>query len=200
MKKLVLTFVLATAVMFGGAHESSAATSTHNVQKGDTLYKISRMHNVSVNDIMSWNGLTSTLIFPNQKFKVTNTGSATTAKKPAATATTATKTTKQPSRSNNATVKKEFIANASAYTASCIGCSGITRTGINLLKNPSMKVIAVDPSVIPLGSKVYVEGYGYAVAGDTGGAIKGNRIDLFMASHSDAVQFGRKSVRVKVLN
>ena len=44
-----------------------------------------------------------------------------------------------------------------------------------------MKVIAVDPSVIPLGTKVWVEGYGYAVAGDTGGAIKGNKIDVIHA-------------------
>ena len=50
----------------------------------------------------------------------------------------------------------------------------LQRTGINLRANPNLKVIAVDPSVIPLGSKVWVEGYGYAVAGDTGGAIKGN--------------------------
>ena len=62
---------------------------------------------------------------------------------------------------------------ATAYTAYCNGCSGITTTGINLRANPNLKVIAVDPSVIPLGSKVWVEGYGYAVAGDTGGAIKG---------------------------
>lgn len=55
-----------------------------------------------------------------------------------------------------------------------------------LLKNPHLKVIAVDPKVIPLGSDVWVEGYGYAVAGDTGGAIKGNIIDLFMPNIDDA--------------
>ena len=188
-----MTFMLATALMVTGAHESSAAASTHKVQKGDTLYKISRIHNVSVNNIMKWNGLSSTVIYPNQNLKVVSTGSATAAKKPVAKPST-------PSRNDNATVSKEFIANSSAYTASCRGCSGITKTGINLKKNPSMKVIAVDPTVIPLGSKVYVEGYGYAVAGDIGGAIKGNRIDVFMASHSQAMKWGRKNVRVKVLN
>ena len=45
-----------------------------------------------------------------------------------------------------------------------------------------MKMIAVDPKVIPLGSKVWVEGYGEAIAGDTGGAIKGNRIDILLGS------------------
>ncbi|ALS80170.1 ubiquitin-like domain-containing protein [Planococcus kocurii] len=95
---------------------------------------------------------------------------------------------------------KEFYVSATAYTASCTGCSGITATGINLKTNPGLKVIAVDPSVIPLGSKVWVEGYGNAIAGDTGGAIKGNKIDLFMANKSDALSFGRKQVKVRILN
>lgn len=87
---------------------------------------------------------------------------------------------------------------ATAYTAYCEGCSGITATGIDLRSNPNQKVIAVDPRIIPLGSKVYVEGYGMAVAGDTGGAIKGNRIDIYMPSHSNAIDFGRKSIEIKV--
>ncbi|MGX7594186.1 ubiquitin-like domain-containing protein [Planococcus plakortidis] len=95
---------------------------------------------------------------------------------------------------------KEFYVSATAYTASCTGCSGITATGINLKANPGLKVIAVDPRVIPLGSKVWVEGYGNAIAGDTGGAIKGNKIDLFMPNRSDAIAFGRKQVKVKILN
>ncbi|TQR18209.1 G5 and 3D domain-containing protein [Psychrobacillus vulpis] len=94
----------------------------------------------------------------------------------------------------------EFYVTATAYTAQCNGCTGVTATGINLKSNPDVKVVAVDPSVIPLGSKVWVEGYGYAVAGDTGGAIKGNKIDLFMPSKSKAYNFGRKKVRIKVLN
>ncbi|ARK21805.1 hypothetical protein CSV69_11190 [Sporosarcina sp. P26b] len=95
---------------------------------------------------------------------------------------------------------KEFYANASAYTAYCNGCSGITATGVNLRANPGMKLIAVDPRVIPLGSKVWVEGYGYAIAGDTGGAIKGNRIDLHMPTKEAAYAFGRRQVKIKVIN
>ncbi|MBP1916867.1 G5 and 3D domain-containing protein [Lederbergia galactosidilytica] len=116
--------------------------------------------------------------------------------------------------SNQATTKKssakespaapqggnEITMSATAYTASCNGCSGVTATGINLKSNPNAKVVAVDPSVIPLGSKVWVEGYGYAVAGDTGGAIKGNRIDLFVSSKDQAYRFGRKNVKVRILN
>ncbi|MDM5225602.1 LysM peptidoglycan-binding domain-containing protein [Cytobacillus sp. NJ13] len=89
---------------------------------------------------------------------------------------------------------------ATAYTANCEGCSGITATGINLKENPDQKVISVDPNVIPLGSKVHVEGYGNAVAGDTGGAIKGNKIDIFMPSQEDAINFGRKTVKVTILD
>ncbi len=95
---------------------------------------------------------------------------------------------------------KEFYVTATAYTAYCTGCSGITATGIDLRSNPGLKVIAVDPRVVPLGSKVWVEGYGYAIAGDTGGAIKGMKIDLFMASRDNALAFGRKQVKIKVLN
>ncbi|HET7578791.1 MAG TPA: peptidoglycan-binding protein [Bacillales bacterium] len=95
---------------------------------------------------------------------------------------------------------KTLYVESTAYTAHCSGCSGVTATGINLLKNPDSKVIAVDPSVIPLGSKVWVQGYGYAVAGDTGGAIDGKRIDVFMPSQSKAMNWGRKTVKVKVFN
>lgn len=95
---------------------------------------------------------------------------------------------------------KTLYMHATAYTASCSGCSGITATGINLKENPDKKVVAVDPSVIPLGSRVWVEGYGYAVAGDTGGAINGNRIDLFMSSKSKALSFGSRNVKVKILD
>ena len=60
--------------------------------------------------------------------------------------------------------------------------------------------VAVDPSVIPLGTKLYIEGYGYAVASDVGGAIKGNRIDVHFDTREEALQFGRRSVQVHILN
>ena len=61
-------------------------------------------------------------------------------------------------------------------------------------------VVAVDPRVIRLGSRLFVEGYGYALAGDTGGAIKGRRIDLGSTSRSEAMQVGRRHVTVWVLH
>ncbi|WP_368504142.1 peptidoglycan-binding protein [Alkalihalophilus sp. As8PL] len=101
-----------------------------------------------------------------------------------------------PTSSDQATFEME----ATAYTAYCEGCSGVTATGIDLRENPNQKVVAVDPSVIPLGSRVHVEGYGEAIAGDTGGAIQGNKVDLFMPSQDDAINFGRQTVTVTVLD
>jgi len=61
-------------------------------------------------------------------------------------------------------------------------------------------VVAVDPRLIPLGSKLYIEGYGYALAGDTGGAIKGHRIDLGHTTFREASSVGRRAVTVWVLS
>ncbi len=114
--------------------------------------------------------------------------------------------TKQPNktaaaaRSSAPSSGKTLYMASTAYTANCSGCSGITATGINLKKNPNTKVIAVDPNVIPLGTKVYVDGYGYAIAGDTGGAIRGKKIDVFFPSKSKANAWGSRTVKVKILN
>jgi len=60
-------------------------------------------------------------------------------------------------------------------------------------------IVAVDPTVIPLGTRLYVEGYGFALAADTGSAIRGYKIDLFMEYIGDARQFGRRDVTVFIL-
>lgn len=84
---------------------------------------------------------------------------------------------------------------ATAYTGGCYGCSGVTASGTRA----GFGVIAVDPHIIPLGSKLFVPGYGRAVAGDTGASIVGHRIDLGMNTQRAALQFGRRSVTVYVL-
>lgn len=104
------------------------------------------------------------------------------------------------SRSNDSGGGKEIYVSSTAYTANCNGCSGKTATGINLRANPNAKVIAVDPRIIPLGTKVYVEGYGYAVAADTGSSIKGNKIDVFFSTKEEAYRWGRKTVKIRILN
>ncbi|MCM3719890.1 G5 and 3D domain-containing protein [Fictibacillus phosphorivorans] len=104
------------------------------------------------------------------------------------------------SKATSETGGRELTVTSTAYTANCSGCSGITASGYNLKANPNAKVIAVDPNVIPLGSKVYVEGYGYAIASDTGGAIKGNKIDVFFSSQSKAEAWGRKTIKIRIIN
>ncbi|MGH0598984.1 3D domain-containing protein [Bacillus mycoides] len=101
---------------------------------------------------------------------------------------------------------KEFYVTATAYTADPSengykpGETVKSKLGHNLTANPNMKLIAVDPAVIPLGSTVYVENYGTAIAGDTGSAIKGHIIDLLMPDSATANNWGRRSVKVTILN
>ena len=64
---------------------------------------------------------------------------------------------------------------------------------------PSRGTVATDPRVIPLGTKLYIEGYGEAVAADTGGDIKGNRVDLYMNTEDECWDFGRQNVEVMVI-
>lgn len=192
MKKHIVTLIFTVVLLIGGTTESFAASSTYKVQKGDTLYKIAATHKVTVNELKKWNNMKSNVIHPNQNLKIEKSNAA--AKK-----TAEKKVAKTPSRSADDNVVKEITVSASAYTANCNGCSGITSTGINLKRNPDAKVIAVDPKVIPLGTKVYVEGYGYAIAGDIGSAIKGNKIDLFFPTKAEAYKWGRKDVKIKIL-
>jgi 3D (Asp-Asp-Asp) domain-containing protein len=81
---------------------------------------------------------------------------------------------------------------ATAYTANCAGCGGMTAIG----RRAGHGIVAVDPRVIPLGTRLYIPGYGIAVAGDTGGAIVGHRIDLGFDSVRGALLFGRRDVTV----
>lgn len=98
------------------------------------------------------------------------------------------------------TYKRALEVTATAYTGA--ECSGNTATG----KKPRVGYVAVDPRVIRLGTKLYIESldgsyvYGYAEAQDTGGAIKGKKIDIYLPSIPDCRQFGRKKMRVYVLS
>ncbi|ENZ5395456.1 resuscitation-promoting factor [Listeria monocytogenes] len=104
-------------------------------------------------------------------------------------------TTSSSSSSSTPSGGKTYRMESTAYSG-----GGTTAYGINLSANPGLKVIAVDPRIIPLGSKVWVEGYGEAIAGDTGGAIKGNIVDVYFPNESQCYSWGRRMVTVKVLN
>jgi 3D (Asp-Asp-Asp) domain-containing protein/LysM repeat protein len=221
---------LASDLIHPGDVLTVAPEKRYTVVKGDTLWDIAMNHQVTVSQIKDWNQLHSDLIHPGLNLVIFE-GVKTTAislskpEQPAAPiqkeSTPAVETTapaqtesapaaveaaapapaeSAPAPEAAAPSSKEIIVEATAYTASCEGCSGITATGINLIENPNQKVISVDPTVIPLGSKVYVEGYGEAIAGDTGGAIKGNKIDVFIPNKQDAINFGRKQLKVTILN
>lgn len=97
------------------------------------------------------------------------------------------------------TYSRVLTANATAYTAKA---GSKTASG----KTVYVGGIAVDPKVIPLGTKMYIQTtngkfvYGTATAIDTGGAIKGNKIDLFFSTYNECVQFGRRNCTVYILN
>ena len=101
-----------------------------------------------------------------------------------------------PSVSTNiGTAIKTFTMESTAYYGHTI-----TAMGSKPLRNPNgISTVAVDPNVIPLGSKVYVSGYGVAIAADTGGAIKGNIIDVFLNSYEECMNWGRREVTVQLL-
>ena len=93
-----------------------------------------------------------------------------------------------------------FIMESTAYSsdpADTLGGGTVTATGQNLLANPM--AVAVDPNVIPLGTRLYVEGYGEAIASDTGGAIKGNIVDVHFPTYEQCIQWGRRQVKVTIL-
>lgn len=87
------------------------------------------------------------------------------------------------------TEKRRMLATAYTHTGNRTATGTIPRVG----------VVAVDPKVIPLGTRLYVDGYGFARAEDTGGTIKGDKIDLFMDTAEETKRFGRRWVTVYIL-
>jgi len=90
---------------------------------------------------------------------------------------------------------KQLTVTATGYSSGDPGVTDRTATGARA----TYGVIAVDPSVIPLGTRVYIPGYGNAVAADTGGAIRGNKIDLCFDSRTEALAWGRRTVTITIL-
>ena len=114
----------------------------------------------------------------------------------AAQATEATQTT-QAAAASSSQGGYYLTVEATAYSYNEAGLSNYTADGTNLVSEPN--VIAVDPSVIPLGSYVEIPGYGIFRAADTGGAIYGNRIDVHLVNLNDVYNFGRRTITIRVL-
>ena len=130
-----------------------------------------------------------------EKSEATTSASNETAQATQATETTqATQTTQAASSSQNGYY---LTVEATAYSYNEAGLSNYTADGTNLVNEPN--VIAVDPSVIPLGSYVEIPGYGVFRAADTGGAIYGNRIDVHLVNLNDVYNFGRRTITIRVL-
>lgn len=113
------------------------------------------------------------------------------------------------SRGGDIRYSRKLSVRATAYTAdySCTGkgpgdpALGITSTGVRAKRNANgYSTVAVDPRVIPLGTKLYVDGYGYAIAEDIGGAIKGNHIDLYFSSTNEMWNWGARNVSIYIVN
>ena len=130
-----------------------------------------------------------------EKSEATTSASNETAQATQATETTqAAQTTQAASSSQNGYY---LTVEATAYSYNEAGLSSYTADGTNLVNEPN--VIAVDPSVIPLGSYVEIPGYGIFRAADTGGAIYGNRIDVHLVNLNDVYNFGRRTITIRVL-
>lgn len=103
-----------------------------------------------------------------------------------------------------ATKATSFVAECTAYTEGFESCGklpthpayGITASG----KRVAVGMIAADTTVLPFGTKVYIDGMGIYTVEDTGGAIKGNKVDIYMPNLDDAIKFGRQHRNLIVLN
>lgn len=168
--------------------DAAPSPLVYKVQRGDTLYSISRAFDVPVDHLIAANRIRDP-----DKLSVGQ-------------------TLHIPARDDimdvirQQPVEKVLTTTLTAYTAGPESTGktpshpayGITSSGT---KAKEGRTIAVDPKVIPIGSVVYIEGIGIRTAEDTGSAIKGNRIDIFMNDVDRAIQFGvKKNVKVYVLS
>ena len=209
LKAVLLTFTtgfLFTAVSFPAAASASPLpaekTKTYRIQKGDTFWKISRRMNIPLDLLLKANSRFDPYNLPvgaEITLPVSQTVAAFSAKdKTIVTAS-----------GETLTYKQKLTVKASAYTASASENGGYG--AVDYFGNPlRLGTIAVDPNVIPFGSKLYITGYQFdglpqggfiGKASDTGGAVKGNRIDIFVpTSQQKARTFGIQYVTVYVLN
>lgn len=216
--------------MRAGSSPANAAVQTHKAADGDTFWKLSQQYKVDLDKLLAANPKINPLnIMVGMKLNVPVAAAAVKANaKAAANSDSAAKVSAQAqpkaavikaeslsaksiiaSNGNSYTFSKQLNVKATAYTAAA---SENGKWGaVDYFGNPlKVGTVAVDSSVIPLGTKLYVTGYDYnglpsggmiAVANDMGGAIKGNRIDIFVpGSTATAKSFGIQDVKVYMVN
>lgn len=206
------------------ADKTAATTSpahrlVHEIQRGDTVWDLARKYGVEMGQIIAVNGISDPrkleigrkLVIPAKKEAV-----ASTTRLVAARSSTSVRQAGS-DRNENINYTAVFIVQATAYcpgTAEC-GCpinekgysvctgpynDGVTASGLPAVAGDGSEanphLVAVDPGLIPLGTRLYIEGYGYALAADTGGVIKGRRLDLLLPTHQAALKFGRRQLTV----
>lgn len=212
LKKQVIGLVTIATIGLGMG-STAFADSIYTVKAGDTLSQLSYDYLGAADKYMtiaeSNNIANADLIYVGQKLKVSADGNITpatqeeiatqpevaTVEEAAVVETPA--PVEQVAPAVEATPQGQTLTvETTAYDGVSLG--GLTASGYQI-SSTGDKVIAVDPSVIPLGSTVYVPGYGTAIAADTGGAIQGNIIDLNMST-ADAIQWGRRTVTITVLS
>ena len=192
--------------------DENKKTVNYTVESGDTLINIATAFEVDVNELVKWNeDVTEDLPLQIGEVIQIETNLTTETIKPEK-LTWEIEISQEPNSapnqqdtvieetsaaSSDASTEKMTVV-ATAYSRNQPSLTNITASGIDLSQDP--QVIAVDPTVIPLGTKVYVEGYGEAIAGDTGSAIIGNRVDLHMDSIDESFNWGIQEVELTILN
>lgn len=220
--KLVKTFLFGSAVVagivaFGG--KADAAEIEHVVTSSDSLWGLSVKYFGSeayIDKIAEDNDIVNKdLIYDGEVLLINTDDKSTASVKTTEADTEASSETNQEPAAQTATQETvtdtagdqnsyagtTMYMEATAYSsdpADALGGGSYTATGQNLLENPM--AVAVDPSVIPLGTHLYVEGYGEAYAVDTGGAIQGNIIDVHFPTYAQCEAWGRRQVKVTILD
>ncbi|PFW43764.1 LysM peptidoglycan-binding domain-containing protein [Priestia megaterium] len=214
MKKLKVGVIASVLSVAGFTAATSAEASTHKVESGDTVSKLSREYGTTVGKIVNDNHIADpNLIYVGTTLEISNVNT----NENNNVESNQNKPVEDQALAKTHNASKGVTANVSGwsnyefthYTANCTGCTGVTSTGINVTGSPfykGMRVVAVNPNVIPYGSVLeikYPNGHiEKAYAGDTGGAMRSrtNLIDVLVSSESEAMSKGRVNGQIRILN